>query len=95
MEPVHKRPKLRVSKAAAEDQPAAQIAKIVQPDNYSSWRDEEELIDYEPEEPARFSPVEVDNSPKKMITRPTEMSRKTKYQLLMIFPLISRRLTIW
>ncbi len=34
----------------------------MQPDNYPSWRDEEELIDYEPEEPARLSPVEVDNS---------------------------------
>jgi hypothetical protein len=62
MEPNTKRPKKRAKKAVGEGQPAAPLAKIVQPDNYPSWRDEEELIDYEPEEPESFSPVEVDNS---------------------------------
>ncbi len=33
----------------------------MQPDNYPSWRDEENLVDYEPEEPATFSPAEEDN----------------------------------
>ncbi len=27
----------------------------------SSWEEEEQLVDYEPEEPAAFSPVEEDN----------------------------------
>ncbi len=61
MEPNVKRPKKKAKKAAAEVQPAAPAAKIVQPDNYPSWRDEENLIDYEPEEPAKFSPAEEDN----------------------------------
>ncbi len=30
--------------------------------NPTSWRDEEELVDYEPEEPAAFSPVGDDIS---------------------------------
>ena len=34
----------------------------MQPDNYPSWRDEENLVDYnEIEEPATFSPAEEDN----------------------------------
>jgi hypothetical protein len=49
MEPNTKRPKKKAKKAVAEDQPAAPVAKIVQPDNYPSWRDEENLIDYEPD----------------------------------------------
>jgi hypothetical protein len=61
MEPNTKRPKKRAKKVVAEDQPAAPAAKIVQLDNYPSWRDEEELIDYEPKEPASFDPVEIDN----------------------------------
>ncbi len=55
MEPMNKRTKKRAKKAVAGDQPAAQTAKIIQLDKYPSWRDEEDLIDYEPEEPARFS----------------------------------------
>ncbi len=62
MEPNNKKTRKRAKKAVAENQPAAPVAKIVQTDNYSSWRDEEELVDYDPEEPARFSPVEVDIS---------------------------------
>ncbi len=57
-----KRPKKKAKKAAAEGQQAAPAAKIIQPDNYPSWRDKEDLIDYEPEEPTSFSPVEMDNS---------------------------------
>ncbi len=56
-----KRPKKKAKKAAAEVQPAAPAAKIVQPDNCPSWRDKEDLVDYEPEEPATFSPAEEDN----------------------------------
>ncbi len=61
MEPNVKRPKKKAKKAAAEVQPAAPAAKLVQPDNYPSWRDDENLVDYEPEEPPTFSPAEEDN----------------------------------
>ncbi len=57
-----KRPKKKAKKAAAEGQQAAPAAKIIQLDKYPSWRDEEDLIDYEPEEPARFSPADMDIS---------------------------------
>ncbi len=62
MEPNVKRLKKKAKKAAAEGQQASPAAKIIQLDNYPSWRDEEDLIDYEPEEPARFSPADMDNS---------------------------------
>jgi hypothetical protein len=58
----------------------------VQPNNYPSWRDKENLVDYEPEEPATF-PLQ-----KKIIiametnTRPTEIGRKTILRILMNFP---------
>ncbi len=62
MEPNARRPKKKAKKAAVEVQPAAPPAKIVQPDNYPSWRDEENLVDYdEIEEPATFSPAGEDN----------------------------------
>jgi hypothetical protein len=58
MEPNNKKTKKRAKKAVAEDQPAAPVAEKVHTGNYTSWRDDEELVDYEPEEPARFSPME-------------------------------------
>ena len=65
MEPNVRRPKKKAKKAAAEGQQAAPAAKNIQLDNYPSWRDEEDLIDYEPEEPARLSPADMDNSAEK------------------------------
>ncbi len=62
MEPNARRPKKRAKKAAVEVQPAAPPARIVQPNNYPSGCDEENLVDYdEIEEPATFSPAEEDN----------------------------------
>jgi hypothetical protein len=62
MEPVHKRPKLRVRKAAAEEQPAAPAVQTIQTGGYLWGRDEEELVDYENEDPATLSPMEDDVS---------------------------------
>ncbi len=48
-----------------EGQSAGRAAKpvpAVPTGDYTSWRDEKELVDYEPEEPAAFSPVEDDVS---------------------------------
>jgi hypothetical protein len=62
MEPVMKRSKKRAKKAVGKSQPEAPAAKTAPTDNYLSFWDEEELVDYEPEEPAAFSPVEDDLS---------------------------------
>ncbi len=62
MEPNARRTKKKAKKATAEVQPAASPAKLVQPDNYPSWCEEENLVDYdEIEEPASLSPAEEDN----------------------------------
>ncbi len=59
MEPVHKRTKLRVRKAAAEEQPAAPAVQTIPTTGGYLWsRDEEELVDYEAEDPATLSPME-------------------------------------
>ncbi len=60
MEPVTKRPKKKAKKAVAEEQPAAPATQNVPTGGYLWSRDEEELVDYEPEEPETFSPVEDD-----------------------------------
>jgi hypothetical protein len=57
-----KRTKKRAKKAVGEDQPAAPAAETLPTGGYLWSRDEEELVDYEPEEPARFFPVEEDIS---------------------------------
>ncbi len=57
MEPVTKRPKKKAKKAVAEEQPVASATQNVPAGGYLWSRDEEELVDYEPEEPATFSPV--------------------------------------
>jgi hypothetical protein len=95
MEPNVKSPKKKAKKAAAEAQPAAPAAKIVQPDNYPSWRDEEDLIDYETEEPARFSPVEMDNSAEKNGYPAHGDGPEDKVPVNDDFPLIRRRLQTW
>jgi hypothetical protein len=62
MEPINKRTKKRAKKAAAEEQPAAPVAQTVPTGGYLWARDEEELVDYEAEEPATFSAMEDDFS---------------------------------
>jgi hypothetical protein len=62
MEPINKRTKKRAKKAAVEEQPAAPVAQTVPIGGYLWARDEEELVDYEAEEPATFSPMEDDVS---------------------------------
>ncbi len=54
--------KRKVKKAVGEGQPAAPAAKTLPTGKYLSSRDEEELVDYESEEPAAFSTVEDDIS---------------------------------
>ena len=56
MEPNTKRPKT-AKKAVAEEQPAAPATQNITTGGYLWSKDEEELVDYEPEEPAKFSPV--------------------------------------
>ncbi len=63
MEPVSKRPKKKAKKAVVEEQPAAPAAQNIPTGGYLWTRDEEELlVDYEPEEPAAFLPMEDDIS---------------------------------
>ncbi len=58
MDQVHKRPKLGVRKAAAEVQPAAPAVQTIPTGGYLWGRDEEELVDYEADDPATLSPME-------------------------------------
>ncbi len=62
MEQNNKRTKKRAKKAVAEEQPAAPVAQTVPTGGYLWSRDEEELVDYDLEEPATFSPMEDDIS---------------------------------
>ncbi len=81
------RSKKRAKKAVGEGQPAASAVQTeVNPpaDKYTSSWDEEELVDYEPDEPERFSPVEEDISVDGDDFRPTEMGRPAILLLLMI-----------
>jgi hypothetical protein len=58
MEPTKKRPKKKAKTSIfGEGQPAGPAAKTVPAVKFTSSRDEEELVDYEPEEPAAFSPI--------------------------------------
>ncbi len=95
MEPISKRTKKRSKKAAAEEQPASPVAQTVPTGGYLWARDEEELVDYEAEEPATFSPMEDDFSVVGDIISPLQTGNTLSPQQIMIFPLISRRLTIW
>ncbi len=59
---MRKDPRKKAKKATVEVQPAVPPARIVQPNNYPSGCDEENLLDYdEIEGPATFSPAEEDN----------------------------------
>jgi hypothetical protein len=60
MEPNAKRPKKKAKKAVAEEKPAAPATQNITTGGYLWSRDEEDLVDYEPEEPATFSPAEED-----------------------------------
>jgi hypothetical protein len=66
MDPSTRRTKKRAKKSIlGEGQPAGRASKSAQDvskSNFTSWRDEEELVDYEPEEPATFSPMKDDIS---------------------------------
>jgi hypothetical protein len=96
MEPVHKMPKLRVRKAAAEEQPAAPAVQTIPTGGYLWGRDEEELVDYEAEDPATLSPMEDDVSVVgDNISVPQTANNTTYPRQIMIFPLILRRLTIY
>ncbi len=92
MEPNMKRTKKKAKKAASEGKQAAPAAKIIQLDNYPSWRDEEDLIDYEPEEPARLSPADMDNSAEKDDSPAHGDGPEDKVPISDDFPLIPRRL---
>ncbi len=61
MDPIVKKSKKKARKAGAEAKPAVQTNVNPPAEKYSSSWEEEQLVDYEPEEPARFSPVEEDN----------------------------------
>ncbi len=64
MQPFEKRGKKRSRKAAGEGQPAEESANFPSQDNYLSYRDEEELVDYEePESPLNFLSNEEEISP--------------------------------
>ncbi len=60
MDPVVRRSKKKARKAGAEAKPAIQTNVNPPAEKYTSSWEEEQLVDYEPGEPARFSPVEED-----------------------------------
>ncbi len=65
MDPMNRRTKKRTKKAVAGNQPATKATKTILLDKYPSVGNEEDLIDYEPEEPeepARLSPADTDYS---------------------------------
>jgi hypothetical protein len=63
MQPFEKRGKKRSRKAAGESHPAEESANYPSQDNYLSYRDEKELVDYEPESPLKYLSDEAEISP--------------------------------
>ncbi len=66
MVPIEKNAKKKAKKASAgtrrsSSQEEKQVATLTA-DVHAAWRGEEELVDYEPEEPPRFSPIVDDIS---------------------------------
>ncbi len=66
MDPMNRRTKRRTKKAVAGNRPATKLTKTILLDKYPSVGNEEDLIDNEEpeeqEEPARFSPADMDYS---------------------------------
>ncbi len=60
MDPFLKKSKKKARKAGAEAKPAVQTNVNPPAEKSTSSWEEEQLVDYEPEKPARFSPVEAD-----------------------------------
>ncbi len=60
MDPFGKKSKKKARKAGAEAKPAVQTNIDPPAEKYTSSWEEEQLVDYETEEPARFFPVEED-----------------------------------
>ncbi len=88
MEPVSKRPKKKAKKAAVEEQPAVPAAQNIPTGGYLWSRDEEKLlVDYEPEEPAAFSPLADDISGVGEDLSPPGDGKIISSQLTTIFPL--------
>jgi hypothetical protein len=64
-------------------------------DVHADWRDEEELVDYEPEEPPRFSLIEDDISlPEKHTPTPEEGTGEISPHADEL-PALLRRMTLW
>jgi hypothetical protein len=61
MDPNVKKSNKKARKAGAEAKPAVQTNVNPPAEKYNSSWEEEQLVDYEPEEPAAFFPVEEDN----------------------------------
>ncbi len=99
MEPIAKNTKKKAKKASAgggrssgrgEKQVAALPVDIL-----ASWRDEEELIGYEPEVPPSFSSIQDDISVQEDRT-PTQEEEQHYFPLtLTIYPHLWRRMTLW
>jgi hypothetical protein len=63
MEPINKRTKKRAKRQSPKNSRQHQLHKRYQQEVvYGPGTNEEELVDYEPEEPATFSPMEYDIS---------------------------------
>jgi hypothetical protein len=92
MEPNVKRPKKKVKKAAAEGQQAAPAAKKFSCIIIHRGGMKKIVLIMSRRSLQDPLPQIWIIQPRKMIPRPTEMGRKTKYRTVMIFPLIPRRL---
>jgi hypothetical protein len=60
MQPLLKKGKKRVRNAGGDNQPAGDIKNYPYQVQYPSYREEEDLVDYEPESPERY-PTEEDD----------------------------------
>jgi hypothetical protein len=90
MDPIAKNTRKKAKKASSGEGRSSgrgekQFATL-QVDIQSDWRDEEELVDYEPEEPPSFSTIQDDMSIQEDLT-PTQEEDRTIYSLtLTIYP---------
>ncbi len=95
MDPMNRRTQKRTKKAVAGNRPATKATKTILLDKYPSVGNEEDLVDYEPEEPVRFSPADTDYSAENYDSPSHGDGPEDNEVKNDDFPLIWRRVAIW
>ncbi len=99
MGPIAKGSKRKAKKASSgagfsSEKEEKQVATMIT-DVQAAWRDEEDLVVYEHEEPPRCSPIEDDISIPEEHTQPPKTWHPISLFSPMIYPHFPRRMALW